>query len=115
MLVPYLITVSLATLVATYYVWSATNSRSSLIGGLFGGIALLAAAGIVSGGGAAQQADMAIGLPLLAGMLFLGRAFGSWMRVHKETALRQPTEVWTVLGTLCVTGAAWIYQTIMAH
>ena len=74
MLVPFLLAVSLAALIASFYVWRATNSRPSLVGGIFGSLALLVSARMVSVGG--LQPEMAVGLPVFAGMLYMGRAMG---------------------------------------
>jgi hypothetical protein len=113
MLIIYLLVVSLACLFAAFYVWRMTSSRPSLIGGIFGSLALMWVASSVNGG--ARQPDMAVGLPLLVGMLLLGRAIGTWMRVRKEPQLQQPALIWTVLGALSLAGGAWIYAAIVAR
>jgi uncharacterized membrane protein (UPF0136 family) len=106
MLVPFLLVASLASLVGAFYVWRATSSRPSLISGIFGSLALLVSARMVSVG---QASDMTVGLPLLVGMLFIGRAIGTWLRVRKESTLREIAIIWTITGTLCLTSAVWIY------
>jgi hypothetical protein len=113
MLVVYFLVVSLAILVATFFVWRATNSRPSLISGIFGSLAMLWAASNIAGG--ARQPEMAVGLPILVGMLFGGRAIGTWLRVRKEPMLQQPALTWTILAVLCLGGAAWTYYAIATY
>jgi hypothetical protein len=113
MIVYYLLAISFAILGAAFYIWRSTSSRPSLIGGVFGSLAMMWVASNVAGG--VRQPDMAVGLPILVGMLFWGRAIGTWLRVRKEPVLRQPAITWTILGALCLAGGAWIYFAIMAH
>ena len=95
MLLVVLLTVSLAVLLITLYIWRETSSRPSLFNGIFASLTLLISGRMALAG---TQPDMAVGLPLLAGMLLLGRGIGTLWRSKKEPALR-------TLGTLWIASA----------
>ena len=53
---------------------------------------------------------MAVGLPLLAGMLLLGRGVGTWMRVKREPVLRPTAVMWLGAAIMALIGAAAVYK-----
>jgi uncharacterized membrane protein (UPF0136 family) len=109
MLLISIFAVSLFTLVATFFIWRDTTSRPSLINGVFASLALLITARLVS---AHTNPDMAVGLPILAGMLLLGRGMGTWWRARKEPALKHPATLWLFAGAGSLGVAAAIYYSI---
>ena len=56
-----------------------------------------------------QQPEMAVGLPLMAGMLLLGRGVGVWWRSKTEPALRFPALLWlgSAIAALACVAAVW--------
>ena len=108
MLTAFLLIVSLATLFIAFSVWRETSSKQALMNGIFASLALLIGARLAVEG---QQPDMAVGLPLLAGMLLLGRGVGTWFRSKKEPFLQQPALMWLGAGSACLIGAFAVYQT----
>ena len=86
MLIVTLLAVSLIVLVLTFIIWRETSSRPSLFNGIFASLTLLISARLTA---EAQQVEMAVGLPLLAGMLLLGRGVGTLIRSRKEPVLRR--------------------------
>lgn len=109
MLAISLIIVSLATLTVAFLVWRETSSRPSLASGIIGSLLLLVAARHVY---AQTNPEMAVGLPLLTGLLFMGRAIGTWLRLHKDPQLRGPAIMWFVVATASLVCAATVYKTI---
>ena len=101
-----MIVVSFLTLVATFFAWRETSSRPAALNGVFASLTLLISARVLATGDATRP-EMAVGLPLLAGMLLLGRGLGTWWRSKKEPALKMPGILWLAcaVATLsCVVG-----------
>ena len=108
MLVISSIVVSLAVLVMTLYIWRETSSRPSLFNGIFASLTLLISARLAMEG---KQPEMAVGLPILAGMLLLGRGTGTLIRSRKEPELRLTAILWLVAAVASLACAAAVYLT----
>jgi hypothetical protein len=108
MLVASLLVISIAILVVAFVVWRATSSRPTLISGIIGSLLMLVAARHVA---TRTNPDMAIGLPILTGMLLMGRAIGTGMRIRKDPQFRAFAVMWFVMAAACLGSAAWIYFT----
>jgi hypothetical protein len=109
MLVITFIAVSLAIVIVAFLVWRETSSRPSLISGVIGSMLMLAAARHVW---AHTNPEMAVGMPILTGMLFGGRAIGTWLRLHKDPQLRMIALLWSCVSAACLACAAWAYVTV---
>jgi hypothetical protein len=107
MLPGFIAAVSLGILVCTYFVYRDTSSRPSLFNGTFASLALLLSARLVD---AQTNPDLAVGIPILVGMLLLGRAAGTFLRGRKEPELRRPAWLWFATATASLVCAAAVYQ-----
>ena len=104
-----LLVVSFAILVTTFFIWRDTSSRPSLFNGIFASLALLMSARLVA---THSNAEMAVSLPILAGMLVFGRGLGTWWRSRKETELKTPATLWLCSGVACFACACSVYYSI---
>jgi hypothetical protein len=106
MLIASIICVSLAVLIITYFVWRDTSSRPSLFNGIFASLSLLISARLTIAG---TQPDMAVGLPVLAGMLLLGRGIGTLLRSRREPQLQNAARLWLGGAFASLACAAAVY------
>ena len=104
-----LLLVSFGILVATFFIWRDTSSRPSLFNGVFASLALLMASRLVV---THTNPDMAVSLPILAGMLVFGRGMGTWLRSRKEPDLKSPAVLWLSSGVACFLCATSVYFSI---
>jgi len=109
MLTITLLVVSFAILVATFFIWRDTSSRPSLFNGIFASLALLIASHLVE---THTNPDLAVSLPILAGMLVFGRGIGTWLRCRKEPELKSPATLWLCSGIACFVCATSVYYSI---
>ena len=107
MLVISMLVISFLTLVATFFAWRETSSRPSALNGVFASLTLLISARILLSGEA--KPEMAVGLPLLAGMLLLGRGLGTWWRSKKEPNLKLPGMLWLGCGVATLSCVVGVY------
>ena len=111
MLFVSLITVSFLILVATFFAWRETSSRAAAINGVFASLTLMVSARVMIGG---LQPEMAVGLPLLAGMLLLGRGLGTWWLSRKSSVLRMPATLWLLCAVATLACTVAVYCNVMA-
>ena len=108
MLLITLLAVSLAVLLITFYIWRETSSRPSLFNGIFASLTLLISSRLMLSG---TQPDMAVGLPILAGMLLLGRGVGTLIPSRKEPVLLRFGILWIICAAASLACSSAIYFT----
>lgn len=106
MLALVLIIVSALVLGGSFYIWYDVGGKPTIMIGLLGSIALLYSSRLLSEN---PLPERAFALPVLMGMLMLGRAIGVLLRSWKAPSLRKIAILWFSLAGLVLSSASAIY------